>query len=167
MRKRSLAAPGVGPGTLIAGKTLFALAVTFFNFALMLVLTQSFYSLHLKSGVLRMILFLLPAILSSALLGLTISALSKSQAQTVVSSALYFLGLLLLTGFVYPLERASSVIRALAHLFPLTFVKPTLKGWMQGVQPLELREPSVALWVQCAFFAFLTLLAVRDALRRI
>lgn len=162
-----LAAPGVGPGTLIVGKTLFAVVVTFFNFALMLVLAQSFYALHLKSGMLLMILFLLPAILSSALIGLTISALSKSQAQTVVSSAIYFLGLLLLTGFVYPLERASAVIRALAYLFPLTFVKPTLKGWMQGVQPLELHESSIALWVQCAVFAFLTLLAVRDALRRI
>jgi ABC-type multidrug transport system permease subunit len=163
-----LAAPSIGPTTVVVGKSLYAVLVTLFDFLLLLVLAQSVYFMQIKAGLAFMVVFLLPALLGSALLGLAISAIAKSHAQTMIVSALYFFGMTLLSGFLYPLGEASTVVRWLAHGFSLTFVQPVLKAWMSGVQPVPvISGTAAALWAQCALFAGLAALAVRHALRRI
>jgi len=163
-----LAAPGIGPGAVMAGKALYALVVSLFNWLLMLVLVQSFYSLDVKSGLLQTTLFLLPALLSSALLGLAVSALARSQSQVIIAAALYFLGMTLFSGFLYPIEEASGTIQALSSLFSLTFVHPILTAWMLGAGAAALVSPeTAALWAQVLVMGLGAVLAVRRSLRHI
>lgn len=163
-----LAAPGVGPGSLVAGKCLYATFVTLFEFLLMIVLMQSVYGLHVKTGVLWVGLFLLPALLGSALLGLAVSATVKSHAQSTIASAVYFFGMSLLSGFFYPVEQASPIVQTFSTAFPLTFVRPFLKAWLIGAVSAGVGSHDVGiLWLQCGMIATATVAAVWRALRRI
>jgi ABC-type multidrug transport system permease subunit len=163
-----LAAPRIKPGVLFVGKCFFPIVVGLFEFLLMLVLAQPFYHVDVKSGLLQIALFLLPALLSSTLLGLAVSAVANSQPQSMMSSAIYFLALTLLTGFLYPLSQGSALIQGLSKLFPLTFVSPVLNAWMFGAHfsPFLL-EAVMWLSFQCVFYGILALLAFLYALRHI
>jgi ABC-2 type transport system permease protein len=95
-------------------------------------LAQSVYHLYIKSQVWIPILLFLPAILSSTFLGLAVSALARSQTETLVAAAGYFFALALLTGFFYPIDQSPTAVQALSTLFPLTQLRPAMNSWMLG-----------------------------------
>jgi ABC-type multidrug transport system permease subunit len=160
-----LVAPNIKPGFLFGGKCLLPLAVTLFDFLLMLVLAQSVYHMHVKSGLVYIIMFLVPALLSPTLLGLALSAMATSQSQAMISSAIYFLALTLLSGFLYPIGESAYVVQALSKLFPLTFVHPVLNAWMFGGYPTPyLTEALYWLSFQCVLYGVLAALAFRRTL---
>ena len=162
-----LAAPGIDGRTILAGKCLFVLVVTFVELLLLVVVAESVYSIQVKSGFPAMLLLFLPAILATAFLGLTVSALARAQAQIGQASALFFLAITLLTGFFVPLEEASLLIRGLSQLFPLTIVLPVFKAWTVGAQPSGYALALGTAWVQCLVYSVLALAAVRLAIRRV
>lgn len=163
-----LAAPTVGPASLVVGKCLYAVLVTLFEFLLMVVLMQSVYGVQVKTGMPWIVLFLLPALLGSALLGLAVSAMVKSHAQSTIAAAVYFFGMSLLSGFFYPVEQASPIVQTLSTAFPLTFVRPLLKAWLVGAVSVGVSARDLGLlWLQCAVIALVAAAAVRGALRRI
>jgi hypothetical protein len=85
-----------------------------------------------------------------------------------MASALYFLAITLLTGFLLPLEEASIVIRGLSQLFPLTPVLPVFKAWAVGADPgIEYWSAMGLLVTQCVVYGALTFGAMRLAMRRI
>ena len=163
-----LAAPGIRPSTLFAGKCLLPVAVTLFDLLVMLLVVQTVYRVHLKPGVLELAMFVLPAALAATLLGLLVSAAATSQSQALLASAIYFLALTLITGFLLPIGEGSELIRRLSRLLPLTFVLPALRAWMFGAHPLPSFMQGLAwLLMQCAVCGVLAALAFRQALRRI
>lgn len=162
-----LAAPGIDGRTILAGKCLFVLVVTFVELLLLVVVAESVYSIQVKSGFPAILLLFLPAILATAFLGLTVSALARAQAQIGQASALFFLAITLLTGFFVPLEEASLLIRGLSQLFPLTIVLPVFKAWTVGAQPSGYALALGTAWVQCLVYSVLALAAVRLAIRRV
>jgi len=163
-----LAAPRIGPGTIALGKTLHVMVVSYFNLLVMLLVTQTFHGLSAKSGLLRMVVFLLPALLSATALGLAASSLARSETQIVIGLALYFLAMTLFSGFLYPLDEAHWAIRAVAHLFPLTFVHRDLASWLIGAGPAPWAGPAtLALWLQALVFAGLAAASIRTGLRRL
>jgi ABC-type multidrug transport system permease subunit len=163
-----LAAPRIGAGSLVAGKVLFALVVTLFEFLLMLVLAESFHSLGAKTGMTQITLFLLPALLASALLGIALSTLANSQSHVAWAVALYVLGSTLFGGFFYPIEQAGPVVSVLSNAFPLTFVHPAMTRWMLGAGAATVLSPaSAALWCQALALGLATWIAVLRALRRL
>ena len=163
-----LAAPGIGPGTVALGKGLYVLAVSLFNLLVMLLVAQTFHSLSAKTGLFRMVLFLLPALLSSIALGFVVSALARSQTQVVIGLALYLVAMTLFSGFLYPLEEAHWVIRAISLLFPLTFVHRDLTAWLIGSGPMPFVAPAtLALWLQALALAGAAAAAIRTCLRRL
>ena len=146
---------------------LFALVVTLVELLLLLVVAEAVYSIQLKAGFPSMLLLFLPAILATAFLGLTVSALARAQAQVGLASALFFLAIILLTGFFAPLEEASGLVRALSQLFPLTLLLPVFKAWTVGAQPSDYAWAVSGLWVQCVVYGSLSIAAVRLAIRRV
>jgi ABC-type polysaccharide/polyol phosphate export permease len=155
-------------GSEFAGKCLLPLAMSLFDFLLLLVLLQSIYGIYVKSKLILIALALLPAIFSASLLGLAISAALTSQLQAVLSASVYFLALTLLSGFLYPISESSKLIQGLSKLFPLTFVLPMLKAWMFGASPI-LYLSEVIIWpsLQCVFFGILAVLVFRRFLYHI
>jgi len=127
-----LSARGIGAARLLAGKVLLPVALTLLNLAAMLVLVQLVYGVQVKAGLLAVLGLVLPAILASTFLGLAVSALARSQTQAMLSASIYFLVLLLFSGFIYPLDRATPLVRELAMLLPLTHILPAFRAWMFG-----------------------------------
>ena len=163
-----LAAPQVTGDSLVAGSCAAAVILTLFEFVLSIVLVQSIYGIHVKEGFLGISLLLLPALAASAFLGLAVSATVRSQIQSALFSAVYFIALALFTGLFFPLDEASTVIRALSYFLPVTFVHPLLQSWMAGAPPeSSLIDMLAFLPGQCVLFGLFATLAIRRAIRAI
>jgi ABC-type multidrug transport system permease subunit len=161
-----LVAPNIDGRSLLAGKSLLPVGVALFNFSIMLIIAQTVYHIDVKVRVLSMMAFLLPALLSSTFLGLTVSSLATSQSQALMASAVYFLMLALFTGLLTPIGEASVGIQAFSKLFPLTFVYPSLTAWVFGVPNVPgLLHASLWLVAQAAFYLLITIVAYRRAAR--
>ena len=106
-------------------------------------------------------LFLVPALQA-------IPILARTQAQAGMASALYFLAITLLTGFLLPLDASSVLIRGLSLLFPLTGVMPVFKSWVVGADPGSAYGSALGLLLaQCVVYGVAALGALRYAMRRI
>jgi len=163
-----LAAPGIGGRAVLAGKWLFVVAVTVVELLLLMVVVQSVYGIQIKPGFLGMMGLILPAILATTLLGLAVSMLVRTQAQVGMASALYFLALTLLTGFLLPLDASSVLIRGLSQLFPLTAVMPVFKAWTFGAGPGSAYVSALGLLLaQCLVYGTVAFGALRYAMRRV
>ena len=62
---------------------------------------------------------------------------------------------------------ASPLIQTLSDMFSLTFVRPALRAWTMGVQPVLWSKAMVVLCAQCVAYGLLAVLALRHAVRRI
>lgn len=163
-----LSAPGVSGDTILVGKCLVSLAVTLVSGVLMLFTMQTAYQIYIKSDAVLFGLFLTLPILSSALLGLAISAVARTQSQILLAAAVYFLCLLLLSGFLYPLEGSATQVRVLSHVFSFTYLVDPAYSWLFGgdfkrVLPVPVRY----LLLQCLVYAVLARQAWLWQLRRI
>jgi len=147
---------------LVAGKLLLPLLVAAISLLLQLVLARSFFAFGLKPGLAGMLALQFLAALGSGLLGLSVSAIVRSQQQAYLVSAVYLLCLMLVTGYVYPLEQAGAVVRFASHALPLTFSGPAFEGWLTQGAGLAL-FPAEAMWLagQCALAALLCMAALR------
>ena len=147
---------------LVAGKLLLPLLVASISLLLQLVLARSFFAFGLKPGLAGMLALQFLAALGSGLLGLSVSAIVRSQQQAYLVSAVYLLCLMLVTGYVYPLEQAGSVVRFASHALPLTFSGPAFEAWLTQGAGLAL-FPAEAMWLagQCALAAILCMAALR------
>lgn len=163
-----LGAPGMRGDSILLGKCLLSVSVALLSALLMLLTVQTTYHLYVKAGSVVFLLFLILPVLSSVLLGLTVSALARSQTQTVMAAAVYFLCLLLLTGFLYPTEGSGMAIQILSRFFGLTFLLDRANAWMFGADFRQgLAEPVRALALQCGVYAAIAWLAWRRQLRRV
>jgi ABC-type multidrug transport system permease subunit len=163
-----LAAPGIGGRSVLTGKGLYVVAVTMTELLLLMVVIQSVYGIQIKPGFLGIIGLIVPAILATTLLGLAVSMLLRTQAQVGMASALYFLAITLLTGFLLPLDASSGLIRGLSQIFPLTPVLPVFKAWTFGADPGSAYGSALGLLLaQCVVYGVVTLGALRHAMSRI
>ena len=105
---------------------------------------------------------------ASGALGLTVSSLATSQSLAILSVGIYFLALILISGFIFPIQEGSVLIRVLAHLLPLTFILPELRSWMFGAGSAVLKLDSLA-WLsgQAVVYGALAALAFGRLLRRV
>jgi ABC-type transport system involved in multi-copper enzyme maturation permease subunit len=161
-----LGAPRINGGVILAGKILFSVLVSLAAASLMLFVAGAAYGLLAQEHIAGFLLSLTLPVLSSSLLGFAVSSFAGSQAQTVMASAVYFFCLLLLTGFLYPLEASSVVIRTASSLLSLTYFLDAANAWFFGAG-----APSVVslgpLFVQSAAYSALAWLALRRLLRQI
>jgi ABC-type multidrug transport system permease subunit len=161
-----LAAPGMSRISLFIGKCILPIAVILFDFLLMLVLTESVYHIHIKPGLTDIVIFVIPALFVSTFLGIAVSSTVRSQSQVITASAVCFLALTLLSGFLFPVAESSQTLLFLSKLSPLTFVQPVLDAWMFGAIRIPYRSRAISwLLVQCAFYGTLALVAFYRRLR--
>jgi ABC-type Na+ efflux pump permease subunit len=151
-----LSAPGASGNAILAGKCAATVCISVASALLMLLVLQFAYHLYVKAGVTWFSLLLLLPMLSSAFLGLGVSALSRSQSQTMMAAAVYFFCLLLLSGFLYSIDESAPVVQFVSALFGLTYLLDVVNTWMFGGSVVEtLPRPLTALTVQCvAYGAF-------------
>jgi hypothetical protein len=83
-----------------------------------------------------------------------VPTLVKSQLQAYLIAALYFLCLMLLTGFIYPLEKAVDSIQILSHILPLTYSQEYFTSWLlQGAQAEHYQQEIMWLVLQSIIYS--------------
>lgn len=147
---------------LAAGKLLLPILIAMTSLLLQLLIARSVFSFGFKPGLAGMFVLQFLAVLGSGLLGLSVSALVRSQQQAYLLSAMYLLCLVLVTGYVYPLEQAGVIVRFASYAFPLTFSGPAFEGWLTQGAGLALYGREV-MWLaaQCIVAAIVCTAALR------
>ena len=149
---------------LVGGKLLLPIIIAAVSLLLQLLVARSFFGFGFKPGMAGLLLLQFLAMLASGILGLSVSALVRSQQQAYLVSAVYLLGLILFTGYVYPLEQASTIVRFASNILPLTFSGPALEGWLLQGAGLS-HYVAEATWLAALFCAAAMVCAV--SLRRL
>ena len=129
-----LTAPGITHNWLFVAKCYLPILVAAMDAVLMFVCAESFYQYYFKSGLLLLGVYVLLATSAATFLGLAISAVVRSTIQAAAASALYFVCLLLFSGFFVALDQSSGVVRLIASCLPLATLDQIIKAWMFGGQ---------------------------------
>lgn len=149
------------------GRSIMASGLTLVSFMLMLISAESLYGVLIKAGVFRMMLFLLPALMASAFLGLGLSRFARSPLAVASIGMTYLLLVILLGGGTVALAEQPLLTQQLGRLLPLTFVQPALSGWIFGARfDVRTLQPLVWLILQSVLYgAFAILALLRPNLR--
>lgn len=138
------------PLALVVGKLILPIVVSLISLLLLLVVSRTSFGIGMKPGALQILSLQILAIVSAGLAGLAISTLVRTQQQAYLVSAAYLLGLVLVTGFFYPIEQAATPVQIIACAFPLTFSGPPFEAWMnQGASSATYGLEFVSLGCQC------------------
>ena len=113
-----------------AGKLALPIFAALITTLLLLVAARTAYGFGIKPGLGGALAVQCLAALASALLGLGISTIVRSQQEAYLTSAVYLIGLVLLTGTVFPIEQAAVPVRIVSYAFPLTFSGPSFDAYM-------------------------------------
>ncbi len=158
-----LSTPNVTWNRLILGKGLLGVFLTFLVFAMLIVTSETTFSMSLGPSAVSIAGIAVLSILASTFLGLTASFVSRSQMQSYLFAALYLASLILLTGFIYPLGQGSQMLSYVSYLIPLTFFFPPLESSMLlGADASSFIRDVIGLVAHCVGYS---LLAVATSIR--
>jgi ABC-type multidrug transport system permease subunit len=153
--------------SIFLGKAMHSVVVTLFVFLIVLIEAQVLFGIGIKSHPVGVIACLLAGMISTAFVGLIISALCGSSSQAMLATGGYLVGMGVFSGFLYPLTSTGPSLAAwISRFFPLTYASPILKSWMYGAEPSYRLGSSLGwLGVQCVIYgligAFLCLRFIR------
>ncbi len=163
-----LVAPGGGWANTVVAKVMVCTWAVFMVFIFLLLTIHPLFGFSPKSGFFSASCVQILAILVSSCLGLFVAVVALNQAQIFLSIFIYFIGLLLLSGFFFPLETAAPAVRWASHLTPLAFSGKLLEYWLfYGTDAFDFAGDIVWLFGQVAFGAALLVLGIHIVRRRI
>ena len=159
---------GGGWAAFISAKVIVSVWVTIAILLFILLTIQPIFGISPKPGLLAELGAQGLASATSASIGLTAAVATRSQPQLFVSGAFYFLTLVLVSGFLFPLDTAAPIIRLVSNLSPLTFSGRIIEDWLFFGTPAEVFwRDLLFLGAQVAGSAILLSAAVFLARRRI
>ena len=125
-----LATPNGGWAPLLAAKAVASSWLSLVILLLLILAIRPIFGIAPKPGLFVQLGAQGLAILTSAILGLFAAVLLRNQSQIYISVSIYFLVLVLLSGFLFPLETASPLIRAASNFSPLTYSENIFESWL-------------------------------------
>jgi ABC-2 type transport system permease protein len=139
----------ITPGQLIIGKLApFAMLSTVI-ITLVLLATLLLFGLAVRGSILVLYLLSFLFMLTTLGLGLFVSTIARSQQQAMMISVFFIiLPMVILSGFVFPIESMPPAIQAVTYLFPLRYYFVIIRGlFLKGATLAELWRESAALLV--------------------
>ncbi len=130
----------VRPGELILGKLLPFFLIGLIDIVLVVCVAVFWFKVPIKGDV--FLLFgLSPLFMLTTLgLGLFISTVSKTQQQAMLSAVFFMIPMIILSGFVFPIENMPKLIQFFTYLVPLRYYLAIIRGLFLKAVGLE------ALW---------------------
>jgi ABC-2 type transport system permease protein len=149
----------IRPGEFILGKTMPFAAVAFFDILVLTALMIGWFAVPFRGS----LLFLLCAgtlyIAACLGIGIYISTISLTQQQAMLSTFLFLLPAILLSGFVFPIESMPRPVQWITYLNPMRYYMEIIRNiFLKGLGPIDLASPILAL---CGLAAALLSLSVR------
>jgi ABC-type multidrug transport system permease subunit len=153
--------------SVLSGKGLFILAITYFETGALVLFSAAWYGFTVHSNVWIISLLSLPAVLAALLFGIAVSAAATSHVQSLLGSSAYLMCTVLFTGFLLPLEQASEAVSKIARIFPLTALLEPVESWtFNGLVNIETAYRTGAASVILAAVAAALLAVLLRRLRR-
>ena len=146
------------PVTIVLGKVLPYLILSFFNALIILLLGIVVFGMPVVGSIPLLLLEFVLFILAALSIGILISTKAQSQ-QVAMMVSLFALMMptILLSGFIFPIESMPYPLQLLSNILPAKFFIIIVKGIMlQGVGLAELWQPTLVIIGFTIFFAGLS-----------
>jgi ABC-2 type transport system permease protein len=122
------------PVEYIAGKTLPFAVIGFINIFIGAIAVIAWFNVPFNGSFIFLLFSGLIYIVSALAVGLYISTISKTQQEAMLSTFLYFMPAMLLSGFVFPIYAMPASIQALTYLNPMRYFMIILRGiFLKGI----------------------------------
>lgn len=142
----------------LLGKTGAYLLVSMFNVAMAVVLVHHWFNYPNKGNMLHVMMLLLPFLLATIFLGITLSTLFRHRESSIVFMVFLSPIALFLSGISWPVSAMPDWIVVLSKLFPGTTAVPAyLRLRTMGVGISGIKHDMIALYIQAAVYAAFTL----------
>jgi len=130
----------------ILGKTLPFALIGFFDMVLVVLIAWGWFEVPIR-GHLGWLFFGTGLYLMTTLgMGLLISTISRTQQQALMTTFFYFQPMVLLSGFMFPIENMPEAVQWLTYLDPLRYFLVIIRGiFLKGIGPEILWPQMLAL----------------------
>jgi ABC-2 type transport system permease protein len=137
----------ITPGQLIIGKLAPFVILGVVIITLVLLSSLLLFGLAVRGSILVLYLLSLLFMLTTLGLGLFVSTIARSQQQAMMISVFFILmPMIILSGFVFPIESMPRIIQLVTYLFPLRYYFVIIRGlFLKGLGLTELWRESAAL----------------------
>jgi ABC-2 type transport system permease protein len=132
----------LGAGELILGKTIPVAIIALIDLVLICAMALLWFHIPLRGSIPALLIASFVYILASLGLGLFISTISKTQQEAFMGMFLLFLPVVILSGFMYPIETMPKFFQALTLLNPLRHFLEIVRGiFLKGHGLLDIMTP--------------------------
>jgi ABC-2 type transport system permease protein len=137
------------PATVLLGKLVPFLLIGLLDVLLVVLVATLWFQVPLRGSIPLLFGSALLFLLNTLGLGLLISTLSRTQQQALIGAAFFALmPMIILSGFVFPIESMPPVIQAVTYIVPLRYFLTIVRGiFLKGVGIPALWEEMLALLV--------------------
>jgi ABC-2 type transport system permease protein len=153
------------PTEIILGKLLFFVIIGFIEISIVLSAGSLIFNVPVKGSLL--LLFGLSGIflLTTLGLGMLISSVTSTQQQAMTAAFFIILPMILLSGFIYPIENMPEAIQYITYFIPLRYFLVIIRGIiLKGVGIAHLWDEALLLFIIGIFFITAGILNFRKRL---
>ncbi len=141
------------PAEIILGKLLFFVIIGFIEIFIVLSAGSLIFNVPVKGSVALLFAFSGLFLLTTLGLGMLISSITKTQQQAMTAAFFIILPMILLSGFIYPIENMPEAIQYITYLIPLRYFLVIIRGIiLKGVGLVYLWDEAFILLVIGLFF---------------
>jgi ABC-2 type transport system permease protein len=132
------------PGELILGKTIPFAIIAFFDMVLVTVFGVLVFDIPIRGSLVLLPLSTAIYLLSILGIGLVISTVAKTQQQALMSTFLFYMPAVLLSGFMFPIENMPAIFQYMTYLNPLRYFLIIIRGLFLKGNGLAILWPQMA-----------------------
>jgi ABC-2 type transport system permease protein len=116
------------PGELMLGKTIPFAVISFFDMLLVIIVGVLWFDVPVNGSPVVLLVGTLLYLLSVLGVGLFISTFARSQQQALMSTILFYMPSILLSGFVFPIKNMPVLFQYLTYVIPLRYFLVIIRG---------------------------------------
>lgn len=116
------------PYELMVGKAIPFAIIAFFDMVLITIVSIFWFKIPIKGSFLLLAFSTAIYLLSVLGMGLFISTIARTQQQALMTTFLFFLPIILLSGFMFPIENMPKIIQYATYINPLRYFLVIIRG---------------------------------------